>query len=59
MDIDGPCAVPKGTDITESISIPLFNLGIMLLSASLYLALGFYNRGSVLGINTRSANKSY
>ena len=55
MDIDGPCAVPKGTDITESISVPLFNLGMMLLCISFYLALGFYNSRNELGINNRSA----
>ena len=55
MDIDGPCAVPQGRDITESISVPLFNLGMMLLCISFYLALGFYNSRNELGINNRSA----
>ena len=53
MDEDGPCAAPQGNDITDSISDPLFNFGMMVISVSLFLAMSFYSNGNFLGINNR------
>ena len=51
MEADGPCAAPQGNDITDSVSDPLYNFGLVLISMSLVLAINFYN--NVLGINNR------
>ena len=42
MDQDGPCAGPQGNEITESISKPLLNAGMTLISISLAMAISFY-----------------
>ena len=59
MDDDGPCAVPQGSAITESISEPLFNIGMIFLSISLFLAMSYYSDGNFLGINNRLVFQQY
>ena len=51
MEADGLCAAPQGNDITDSVSDPLYNFGLVLISMSLVLAINFYN--NVLGTNNR------
>ena len=53
MDVDGPCAAPQGEEITKSMSQPLLNMGMILLTISFILGQIYYITGNFFGFNNR------